>query len=198
MGDLYNLAHTTQKSLLRELSNGNKEAMNGLMPLVYDELRKVALSQIRRMPETLNPDSLVSDFYLRFSAGTPRDCQSREHFTNLAAKIMRELLIDRNRKRVAVKRGSGQSPVEVEPSIDAPENRWIAQIGIEKALAELESVNPRSAQIVRLRLVEGFSLEEVAEKLAISLATTKRALQAARAFIEVRLVQFRPSTNSES
>jgi RNA polymerase sigma factor (TIGR02999 family) len=156
------------------------------MPLVYDELRKLAASHLKseRDNHTLQATALVHEAYLRLVGQRSVSWASRAHFYGIAAQMMRRILVDHARKRQAAKRSPGTLFLDLgeegEPS--APD-RMPELLVLDRALNELERLDPRQARVVELRFFAGLSVEETAEVAGVSTATVKREWRTARAFL---------------
>jgi RNA polymerase sigma factor (TIGR02999 family) len=171
--------------LLVAWSGGDETALDRLMPLVYDELRKLARHHLRRYGEnqTLQPTAVVNEAYLRLVNQTQVSIQCRAQFFGLAAKIIREMLVDDLRRRRQKKRGGGAMRVSltgVEPISPAPELDLIA---LDEALKRLAEYKPQHGRIVELRFFGGLTIAETAEVLGISHATVERDWNIARAWL---------------
>lgn len=174
--------------LLRRWGEGDAKALDALVPLVYERLRRLARQRLRTDPDaSLNTTALVHEAYLRL-VGTPQPhLRDRGHFLGLASRIMRHLLVDHARTRKAAKRGLGTKPVELGDAI------WVADDALEPiteldaALTRLESIDERRSRILEQRYFGGLTLEETAESLGVSLATVKRELRSARAWLAAEL-----------
>jgi RNA polymerase sigma factor (TIGR02999 family) len=174
--------------LLRQWEEGDAGALDQLMPLMYERLRQLARQRLRGEPDaSLNTTGLVHEAYLKLVDSPAVRVQDRGHFLGLASRVMRHLLVDHARTRRAAKRGSGVAPVEFE------EARWIADdavepvIELDQALQRLSELDERRSRILEQRYFGGLSLEETAEALNVSLATVKRELRAARAWLAAEL-----------
>ena len=171
-------------ALLRDASEGNQNALDRLMPLVYGELRKIAASYLRqeRKDHTLQPTALVHEAYLRLTHQKDVAWQNRAHFFGIAAQMMRRILVDHARKRQAAKRDASAWKVataEVDGGADsAPE-----LLALDRALEELEKIDPQQAKIVELRFFGGLTVEETAEVAGISPRTVKREWRTAKAWL---------------
>jgi RNA polymerase sigma factor (TIGR02999 family) len=171
--------------LLHAWGAGDREALDRLMPLVYRELRQVAHRQLRdeRRDGTIVTTALVNEAYLRLVDQKRARLESRAHFLNLAAQMMRRVLVDEARKRTAGKRGQGRVRFSLddvaEPAI-APDERLIA---LDEALSSLAEIEPRLSRIVELRYFAGLSVDQAADALQISASTAARDWQAARAWL---------------
>ena len=166
--------HATE--LLIALSNGNRDALNELMPLVYGELREIARRKLRheRQGHTLDTTGLVHEAYLKLIQLDRVQWQSRAHFLAIAAQAMRNILVSHARSRKRIKRGGGapHEPLDDVPDLPAEEADRI--LALDGALERLAAVNPRHARIVEYRFFGGLTIEETAAVLEISPATTKR------------------------
>lgn len=175
--------------LLQRWSKGDGEAFKALIPLVYEELRRLASHHLRneRAGHTLQPTALVHEAYLRLSGLKELDLNNRAHFYGAAARVMRRVLVDHARKHRAQKRGGGALVVELQESLDAPVDLGLALEALDEALCELERIAPEKAKVVELRYFGGLSVEETGEYLDISPATVKRYWSFARAWLFRRL-----------
>jgi RNA polymerase sigma factor (TIGR02999 family) len=182
------LAEADITVLLRRWEEGDAGALDQLMPLMYERLRHLARQRLRSEPDaSLNTTGLVHEAYLKLVDSPAVRVQDRGHFLGLASRVMRHLLVDHARTRRAAKRGSGVAPVEFE------EAGWIADdavepvIELDEALRRLSEMDERRSRILEQRYFGGLSLEETAEALSVSLATIKRELRAARAWLAAEL-----------
>jgi RNA polymerase sigma factor (TIGR02999 family) len=180
-------SETTQ--ILRDLSGGNREALNQLIPIVYRELRRLAKHYLRneRPDHTLQATALVHEAFLRLIDQTSVQWQDRAHFIGISAHLMREILINHAVARKRLKRGGGQYKVSVEEA-----GAWLSEpevdlIVLNDALNELAAIDPRQSQIVELRFFGGLSVEETAEALTLSTATVKREWRLAKAWLHSRI-----------
>ncbi len=169
--------------LLGEIGQGQKEAVNQLLPLVYDELHKLARGYFRRErgEHTLQPTALVHEAYIRL-VDQRSPAANRSHFLALAATQMRRILLDYARKHQAARRGSGQT-VSLEDTMDIAVDQSLDMIGLDLALQKLAALDPTQAHMVELRFFGGLSVEETAQVMGISSATVKRSWSSARAFL---------------
>ncbi len=168
MGDL--------TSVLQAVQRGEEQPSEHLLPLVYDELRRLAAARMAREApgQTLQPTALVHEAWLQLVAKGDRNWQNRAHFFGAAADAMRRILIDHARRKAAVKHGGGQSRVSIEDvnlSAATPDEHVLL---IDEALARLEAEDPKKARIVVLKFFGGLTNEEVAESLGVSLRTVVR------------------------
>ncbi len=176
----------TVTDLLHRLHDGDGEALEMLMPLLYDELHALARRQLRaeRADHTLNPTALVNEAYLRLVQQCTLRAEDRAHFLAIAATTMRRLLVDYARARTRLKRGGGAQPVpldDVLPFLSLHEADEM--LALDDALGRLEKINPRGSQVVQYRFFGGLSLEETAEVLDVSVKTVQRSWTAARAWL---------------
>jgi len=173
-------------ALLKEWSAGDRDALERLMPLVYGELRQLAASHLRseRGDHTLQPTALVHEAYLRLVGQRSVSWANRAHFYGIAAQMMRRVLVDHARRRLAAKRSPGTLYVDLgdEAAVAAPD-RVPELLSLDRALTELERLDPRQARVVELRFFAGLSVEETAEVAGVSTATVKREWRTARAFL---------------
>jgi RNA polymerase sigma factor (TIGR02999 family) len=176
--------------LLERWARGDSEAFRALMPLVYEELRRLAGAYLsdERPSHTLQPTALVHEAYLRLSGIRELRLNNRSHFYGAAAQVMRRVLVDHARQRQALKRGGPTAPlVPLDEAIDSPIDMEIDFVDLDKALEALERIAPDKARVVELRFFGGLSVEETAEYLSIAPATVKRHWAFARAWLFQRL-----------
>ncbi len=170
--------------LLDDYTNGNREALDKLLPLVYNELRRLAHSFLRseRQDLTLQTTALVHEAYLKLIDQHSVNFQNRAQFFALSATAMRRILLDNARRHTAQKRGSGEKIfLEDIGEISIKANKTLIELDL--ALQELEEFDPRQAKIIELRYFGGLTIEETAEVLQISTATVKREWTIARAWL---------------
>ncbi len=177
--------------LLAALREGNQEAANRLVPLIYSELRRMAASYMRRerSGHTLQATALVNEVYMRLAGGQPAPWQNRAHFFGVAAHAMRQVLLDYARSHAAGKRG-GKDARKVD--IDGEQLRGISPkienvIAIDEALERLGQIDPRQSRLIELRFFAGLSVEEAAEVMGVSEATIKREWRSAKAWLHREL-----------
>jgi RNA polymerase sigma-70 factor, ECF subfamily len=170
--------------LLEEVGRGKKEAVNALLPLVYDELHRLARSYFRRErgEHTLQPTALVHEAYIRL-VDQRAPLESRGHFMALAATQMRRILLDYARKHHAARRGGEGQRILLEDTMAICEQQPVDMILLDSALDKLGMLDGRQAQLVELRYFGGLSVEETAEVMGVSPATVKRSWVSARAFL---------------
>ena len=171
--------------LLLEYSTGNRASLDEMLPLVYDELHRLAARYLghERVGHTLQPTALVHEAYLRLINQRRVDWRNRAHFLGVAAGAMRRILLNHARDRSAAKRGGGREQVSLSLVEAAGGQRDIELIDLEEALQRLSSLDSRKARVVELRFYGGLTMEEVAEVLAISRATAEREWSFARAWL---------------
>lgn len=175
--------------LLRQWSQGDREALDQLVPLMYAELRQLAHQRLRREPanRSVNTTGLVHDAYLRLVGVQQPQFRDRAHFLAMASRVMRRLLVDQARARRAAKRGGGAVAAELDDRLYVSDSQAEALADLDEALKRLEAVDPRQGQIVEQRYFGGLSLEETAEAMGVSLATVKRELRFAHAWLAAEL-----------
>ena len=170
--------------LLRELSGGDRAALDKLLPLVYKELRHLAQGYLRRerSDHTLQPTALVHEAYLRLVDQNVA-WQNRAHFFGVAAETMRRILIDHARSHQARKRGSGDIKLSLDEGINISDERARDLIALDDALKALARLDPQKSRIVELRFFGGLSIEETAEVLGVGTATVIRQWRTAKAWL---------------
>ena len=174
--------------LLRRWEEGDARALDQLMPLMYERLRQLARQRLRSEPDaSLNTTGLVHEAYLKLVDTPGARVQDRGHFLGLASRVMRHLLVDHARARQATKRGLGIASVNLDEATWIPDDAVEPTIELDEALQRLAAVDERRSKILEQRYFGGLSLEETAEALHVSLATVKRELRAARAWLAVEL-----------
>ena len=172
--------------LLRDWSDGSREALEKLLPLVYDELRHLAHSYLtrERREHTLQTTALVHEAYLKLINQHSVTWQNRAHFFALSAQAMRRILVDSARRHTSVKRGSGGTNLSLdEAAIVSGDTANESLLALDMALQELEKVDADQSRIVELRYFGGLTIEETAEVLKSSPATVKREWTMARAWL---------------
>lgn len=171
--------------MLLDWGNGDRAALDRVMPLVYQELRRVARRQMRgeRPGDTLQTTALINEAYLRlvdYARVRPRD---RSHFFAIAAQAMRRILIERARSRRSAKRGSGGQKVSLDEVADVSTERAADLVALDEALTNLAAFDPRKAQIVELKYFGGLTIEETAQALDVSTPTVERDWQMAKIWL---------------
>jgi len=175
--------------LLVEVRRGNPEAEAKLVPLVYEHLHRLAASYMRReRPEhTLQPTALVNETYLRLIPQADTTWENRAHFFGVAARLMRQILVDHARARQAGKRGGLVEKLPLDQALEfSPARSW-ELIELDDALKSLGQLDPQQARVVELRFFGGLTVEETAEVLGISPRTVKRDWRLARAWLHGEL-----------
>jgi RNA polymerase sigma factor (TIGR02999 family) len=174
---------------LDELSAGRPEAMDQLLPLVYERLRGLARRELRReRPDhTLTPTALVHEAYLRLVQLDRITWRGRAHFLGTSAQVMRRILVESARRRGRVKRGGGQAAVTLDNLVVAARETPEAFLALDEALSRLEALSPRQARVVECRYFAGMEVEDTAEALGISPATVKRDWTMAKAWLNREL-----------
>lgn len=172
-------------ALLEAWGNGDRDALNRLMPVVYAELRRLAHRVLRgEAPgRTLSTTGLVHEAYLRLVGQHNARLENRRHFLNLAAQAMRRVLVDEARKRGAAKRGSGAPTVRLDDVSEPMSQPDEALLALDEALSRLEKFDPGLSRLVELRYFAGLTFEEAGEILGISTATAWRDWNTARAWL---------------
>jgi RNA polymerase sigma factor (TIGR02999 family) len=176
--------------LLRRWSEGDSHALDRLIPIVYDHLRGLAHRRLRAEPGpcSLDTTGLVHEAYLRLVGGPGQELRDRGHFLSLASRVMRNVLVDHARARKAAKRGGGvANQILDDPLAWIPDQELDRYAEMDEALKRLEELDPRQSRILEQRYFGGLSLDETAEALGVSLATVKRELRSARAWLAVQL-----------
>jgi RNA polymerase sigma factor (TIGR02999 family) len=171
--------------ILERAERGDPQAAEELLPLVYEELRKLAAARMAREAagQTLQPTALVHEAWLRLVGSEQQTWQNRSHFFAAAAEAMRRILIDKARRKLAQRRGAGASHVDVhELEISTPEGED-QLLAVHEALDRFAAKEPQKAELVKLRYFVGMKIEEAAEVLGISEATAKRWWVYARAWL---------------
>lgn len=174
-------------ALLRDWAQGDEEALNRLIPLVYEELRRLAAWHLQSSPALVEPRTLVHELYIRLTDGNALSFQNRAHFFAAAGRMMRQILIDSYRAKKAEKRGGERIALTLDDSIAAEGMRKLDVLDLDRALSELGKMNPRGAELLELRFFVGLTLEETAAALDISLATVKREQVASQCWLTARL-----------
>lgn len=182
-------------ALLSKLDAGDVEALNRLVPLVYDELRRIAHAQLRRerADHTLNTTALVHEAYLRLVDQTRIRWRDRAHFFGVAALAMRRILVNYAEARRAAKRGGGAVPVPLEEATLVLDDHQVDELlALDQALVRLKEFNPRGAQVVEYRFFAGLGYDEIAALMELSPITVRRAWDAARAWLRRELADGLP------
>ena len=180
--------------LLANWGQGNADAREALMPLVYDELRRIARRHLRhqRPDHTLQSAALVNEAYLRLVRQKSPQWQGRAHFFGVAAQAMRHILVDYARSRIAAKRGAGAARFTLDTKIALPEEKKkeeVDLVALDDALNTLTLLDPRQSRIIELRFFGGLSILDTAVVLRISPATVKREWTMARMWLHREMIK---------
>jgi RNA polymerase sigma factor (TIGR02999 family) len=175
--------------LLSAVDSGDPKAAAELLPLVYEELRRLAAHRLagERAGQTLQPTALVHEAWLKISGDGRRAWNGREHFFAAAAEAMRRILVDRARRRLAAKRGAGEpclDAAELDIPAPAPDEQLLS---VNEALEKFEVLDARKAELVKLRYFVGMTFEEAAQALGIAVPTAKEWWAYARAWLRVEI-----------
>jgi len=172
--------------LLVEWGKGSQPALDRLLPHVYDELRTLARSHLRRERpgHTVRTGTLVHEAFVRLIEGRQVSWEGRAHFFGIAARVMRQILVDYARARDAAKRGAGDiaEPIDTALSV-AVKAMDVSVLALDRALEQLAAIDPPAARVVELRFFGGMTVEETAEVMGISTGTVKREWSTARAWL---------------
>ena len=171
--------------LLQDWSNGDQAALDKVMPIVYQELHRLAHHYMRkeRAGHTLQTTALVNEAYLRLADYKKMRWQSRSHFFAVAAQVMRRILVEQARNKNFAKRGGGAQRISLDETAIVSAGRSAEVIAVDEALTDLESWDPRKGKIVELRFFGGLSIEETAEVLRVSPTTVQREWRSAKAWL---------------
>lgn len=175
--------------LLYELSAGRADAIDDLMPLVYDELRRIARRHMRREGEghTLQPTALVNEAYLKLVRQTRAEWEGRTHFLCVASSAMRRILVDHARGRLRQKRGADLQRVDLDEVLERAAESDADVLELHGALDRLAKLDDRQARVVELRFFGGLTVEEVAEALGVSNRTVDNEWRHAKAWLDMEL-----------
>lgn len=175
--------------LLRAWEDGDSAALDRLVPLLYDELRALARRRLRGEAQghSVSTTALVHEAYIRLVDVRTARFRDRGHFLAMASRVMRRLLVDHARARRALKRGSGATAVEITDDLLVSDDQADAITELDLALERLDAIDARQSRIVEQRYFGGLSLQETAEAAGVSLATVKRELRFARAWLAAEL-----------
>ena len=180
---------TQINKLLADWGRGDEEAREALIPVVYNELRKQARRHLRgeRLDHTLESAALVNEAYLRLVRQENPRWQNRAHFFGVAAQLMRHILVDHARKRIAAKRGAGAPVLALDPELAPAQKPGIDLVALDDALSKLAALDSQQGRLIELRFFGGLSIEETAVVLGVSPATLKREWVTARAWLRREL-----------
>jgi RNA polymerase sigma factor (TIGR02999 family) len=162
--------------ILKEWDSGQADAAARLMPLVYEELRSLARNHLARErgDHTLQPTALVHEAYLRLAGGADTNWKDRAHFYGVAARLMRQILVDHARAHNAVKRGGLQTKLKLDEAHELPGNESVEIVALDSALENLAQTYPRKSQVVELKFFGGLDARQIAEVLQVSEKTVLR------------------------
>jgi RNA polymerase sigma-70 factor (ECF subfamily) len=185
-------------NLLVEWRRGDEAALARLIPIVYGELRRVASARLRNegSDHTLQTTALVHEAYLRLVGLDHMTLQNRTHFFAMAARLMREILVDHARRKNALKRGGGITVLGLDDVAAGAENAFVDVLALDQALTDLASLDPRLCRVVELRFFGGLSIAETAEALGVSSATVERDWTVAKAWLLQRLSSLPPAAEN--
>ncbi len=177
--------------LLRRWSQGDRAALDQLMPVVYQELRKLADSYLRRerSDHTLQPTALINEAYLRLVNQDFPEWQSRRHFYGVAAQLMRQILVEHARTRAADKRGGDGQKFSLDEALTFSDEKAAELVALDDALVALAKFDERKVRIIELRFFGGLSLEETAAAFDLSVATITHEMRLARAWLRREMEQ---------
>jgi RNA polymerase sigma factor (TIGR02999 family) len=178
-------ASQSVSELLAKWRDGDQEALHAVVPLVYNQLRRVAHRYLRgeRSNHTLQSTALVHEAYLRLAHESTRQFANRAHFFAVAARLMRQILVDFARNHRAAKRGGGAYRLTVNEAMASPGDRDMDLLALDRALEQLAQLDPQQSRIVELRFFCGLSIEETSDIIGVSPATVKRDWATARTWL---------------
>jgi len=171
-------------SLLNQLADGDQEAAGRLIPLVYDELKRIAAARLRReRPDhTLQASALVHEAYIKLAGQRDAKWQNRAQFFGVASQVMRRILVDYARGQKRLRRGGKQQKVSVDDAVLVSPDRTDELLAVNESLSKLEKLDPRLARVVELRYFAGLTIDEIAEVVGVASKTVTRELNAAKAW----------------
>ncbi len=176
--------------LLIDWQHGDKAALDDLLPLVYNELHKIAANLLKneRNAETLQPTALINEAYLRMIDQEPPHLESRAHFFGVASRLMRQILVDHARTNNALKRGGSSQKISLEdaPAIPSSEDA-VDLLAFDRALTKLAALDERKSRVLEMRAFGGMSVEDTAVLLGVSVPTVKRDMRLAQAWLRREL-----------
>jgi RNA polymerase sigma-70 factor, ECF subfamily len=177
--------------LLLDWSAGNKDALDRLMPLIYDELHRLAQRYMRRerLDHTLQTSALLNEAYLRLIDQKRVSWQNRAHFFAIAAGMMRRILVDHSRMRAYAKRGGEQQKIDLDDVAVLAKSKAFDVLALDDALKSLQAIDEQQSRIVDLRFFGGLTIEETAEVLGVSHSTVEREWSMARAWLKREMKQ---------
>ncbi|MEO6725808.1 MAG: sigma-70 family RNA polymerase sigma factor [Blastocatellia bacterium] len=171
--------------LLIDWRKGDQAALDQLVPLIYQELHKIAGGYLsrERSGHTIQPTALIHEAYLRMVAQQMPEWQNRKHFFGVAAQLMRQILVENARSHSAAKRGAGEQNLPLEEALVYSTERPGDLVALDDALNSLAALDPRKSRMVELRFFGGLSLEETAEVMGVSIPTVVREMRLAQAWL---------------
>jgi RNA polymerase sigma-70 factor, ECF subfamily len=169
--------------LLTAWGNGDEDALGGLMPIVYPELRRIARKHLSRGFQTLESAALVNEAYLKLIRAHNIRCESRVQFFALCAQVIRRIVVDHARNRGYAKRGGGSIKIPLDEALVPASSAGADVLALDEALTALSEIDPRKGRVVELRYFGGMSVEETAAALQISPETAKRDWKMAKAWL---------------
>ena len=177
--------------MLRDWRNGDQEALEQLIPVVYDELHRQAARYLRREHpgHILQTTALIHEAYLRLINQQNIEWQNRAHFYAIAARLMRQILVDHARRRQATKRGGSDIKVPLEEAMVISPGENVDLVALDEALTRLAAIDPQQSRIVELRYFSGLSVEETAEVLGVSSRTVNRDWNVAKAWLRQQIAR---------
>ncbi len=183
--------------LIAAWSEGDEQALDRLIPLVYPELRRIARRHLGRcrVGQTMESAALVNEAYVKLVRAEGLHCENRVHFLALCSQVIRRILVDHARNRGYAKRGGGTVQVSLDEGVVAAKTRQVDVLALDEALASLSKFDPRKGRVVELRYFGGLSVEETAEVLGISPETAKRDWKMAKAWLFSELTGNRDRTS---
>lgn len=176
-------------ALLRRAEEGDGEALDRVFPLVYRELQRIARAQLgrERVGHTLQPTALVSEAYLKLASRPPAGTENRAHFLAVAARAMRQVLVDHARAWAATKRGGGAAPVTLNEELAGGVSDPADVLALDQAMDRLDELDPRLRHVVEMRYFGGLQDEEIARVLGVTRRTVQRDWVKARAWLHREL-----------
>lgn len=177
--------------LLLRWSQGDQVALSLLVPIVYQELHRLAQGYLRRerSDHTLQPTALINEAYLRLVKHDFPEWQSRRHFYGVAAQVMRQILVEHARAHAADKRGGGEQKCSLDEALTFSEEKAAGLVALDDALGALAQLDERKVRIIELRYFGGLSLEEMADTLGLSITTIGLEMRLARAWLRRAMEQ---------
>jgi RNA polymerase sigma-70 factor, ECF subfamily len=175
--------------LLQQWREGRADALEALLPYIYDELHQLASSYLRRehVGHTLQPTALVHELYLKLAGARPPDVEGRRHFYGVAARLMRQILVDHARRNLAEKRGGPVTPLSLDDTFAYSTERAADFAALDDALELLAKINERAARVIELRFFTGLSVDETSALLKVSDVSVYRDQRFAIAFLSDQL-----------